>query len=55
MAFLFFGQNLQEEIFSFSLVDGETRKNNEKMFLLTGKYFVVLITWLSAHFHPQKL
>ena len=35
MAFLFSGQSLREK--SFSLVDVGTCKNNEKMFLLTGK------------------
>ena len=35
--FLVFGTKSSRKIFSFSLVDVETCKNNEKMFLLTGK------------------
>ena len=35
--FLVFGTKSSRKIFSFSLVDVGTCKNNEKMFLLTGK------------------
>ena len=35
--FLVLGTKFSRKIFSFSLVDVETCKNNEKMFLLTGK------------------
>ena len=60
MAFLFSGQNLHEKILFFSLVDGGTCKNNEKMFLLTGKSsetfkFFVVLPFLNAHFHSRKL
>ena len=50
MAFLFSGQIFKKNFF-FSLVDAGTCKNNEKMFLLTGKV-VKFVRFLS--FYPTK-
>ena len=53
--FLVFGTKSSRKIFSFSLVDVGTCKNNEKMFLLTGKtkFFIVLPDWVHIS-TPEK-